>query len=235
MTTVRAATPGELRVILCLKFKSGAPFTEVAELKRSLIEREQIVHSVEVSGSYDFMAEAECGDLAAYQALLDDFAAGFGHLVKRYEASFICRRYIRESDHPSNYLWVPNGSGMQRLEHRLIDKVAADGDYVKIHSGTATWLLHATMKKLVDQLDSARFLQINRSLIVRIDFIDRLAHDYRRWTVRLLDGTEYSVAKSRSSHVVSAIRVDSSNGTAESPAAGPTNEISALVTEKLMH
>lgn len=235
MNTPRAAVPGALRVILCLKFHGGAPFNEVAELKRSLIAHDKIRHSFEVSGSYDFMAEAECADLAAYQSLLDEFASRFGQLIERYEANFICRRYERETENSSPHLWIPNGTGMQRVDHHRIDKITAEGDYVQIHSGSAAWLLHATMKSLVGQLDPQRFLQINRSLIVRVDFIERLAHDYRRWRVRLIDGTEYFVAKSRSSHVISVLKDDSSNGGVDSPPMHQTVEIQAPVAEKWMH
>ena len=111
MSRLRAAVPHGLRVILCLKFSHSAPFHELAEIKNALLQDENVLHSVEVSGSYDFMAEMQLADLADYQAMLDGFSARFGHLIEHYEASFICRRFVRESDGPSAHFWVPSGSG----------------------------------------------------------------------------------------------------------------------------
>lgn len=209
MTTVRTAPPGGLRVILCLKFRPQAPLKEVAACKRALIENERVIHSVEVSGSFDFMIEADLSDLANYQTLLDELTADWGHLLHQYEASFVCRRYVREQDAPARHLWVPTASGLQRLAHHAIDKITAEGDYVRVHSGASSWLLHTTMKRVAEQLDPDKFLQIHRSLIVRCEFVDRLRHDYRRWTVRFVDGSEHPIAKSRSPGIVARLKLDS--------------------------
>ena len=216
MTRVRATTPGRLRVILCVKFHQQARFAKVKEFKRVLISDERVLHSVDVSGSFDFMVEAEHQDLVGYQDMIDDLAARFGDLIEHYEASFICRRYLRGEARESRHLWVPAASGLQRLEHAQIDKVTAEGDYVRVHSGTSSWLLHMTLGKLVEELGSERFLQLSRSVVVRADSIERLMHDYRRWTARLTDGTEHRIAKSRSSYVLARLRIDSS-GARKSP------------------
>ena len=210
MSRLIAAVPGGLRVILCLKFANSAPFNAVAQLKRALIDDERVVHSVDVSGSYDFMAEVQLSDLTAYQAMLDHFAAEYGHLIEHYEASFICRRYVRERDRPSAHFWVPTAFGLQRVEHDRINMVTAEGDYVRVHVDSGSWLVHATMKSTLGRLDSHRFVRINRSTIVRIDFIERLIHYYRRWVVRLFDQSEHSIAKSRTARVLAELRADSS-------------------------
>lgn len=209
MTTVRTAPPGGLRVILCLKFNPHAAFKDVAACKRALIGNERVLHSVEVSGSFDFMFEADPGDLATYQTMLDDVAANWGHLLHQYEACFVCRRYVRAPDDAGRDLWLPTSSGVQRVAHGSIDKITAEGDYVRVHSGAQSWLLHSTMKRIADQFDPGRFFQIHRSLIVRADFVDRFRHHRRRWTVRLVDGSEHPVAKSRSASVVARLKVDS--------------------------
>lgn len=232
MTTVRATSPLGLRVILCLKFAHGAPFAEIAELKRSLIQDERILHSIEVSGSFDFMAEAEHSSLAAYQVMLDEFAAHFGHLVEHYEASFVCRRYVREREAKSGWFWVPSAGGMQRIEHDHVDKVTAEGDYVRLHSGSASWLVHDTMKNILQQLPPEQFLRLSRSLIVRTGFIDRLTHHFRRWNVRLVDGSEHPIAKSRSSHVIASLKAHSSIPTKASTSRSASTEKSARVVEK---
>lgn len=235
MTTVRATSPRALRVILCLKFAHDAPFSEVAELKRALIENECILHSVEVSGSFDFMAEAEHSSLDSYQTMLDHFAAHFGHLVDHYEASFVCRRYLREEESAVRHFWVPTTAGMQRIEHSHIDKITAEGDYVRLHSGAASWLVHDTMKNILGQLDTDEFLRLSRSVIVRADFIDRLTHDYRRWNVRLFDGSAHPIAKSRSSRVIASLKTRSSMQNGDLPHLPKPTDESVRVMENLMH
>lgn len=209
MTRVRAAEPGGLRVILCLKFARQAGFSKVAECKRVLIADERVLHSVDVSGSFDFMVEAEHTELASYQKMLDDLGVRFGDLIEYIEASFICRRYLREEERDSPHLWVPAPSGLQRLEHAQIDKVTAEGDYVRVHSNAASWLLHTTMGKTFEQLGSEHFLQFSRSLIVRADFVDRLTHHNRRWAALLNDGSRQRIAQSRSSRVISHLKTKS--------------------------
>jgi DNA-binding LytR/AlgR family response regulator len=209
VTNVRTAPAGGLRVILCFKFASRAPFEEVTKLRRSLVDSERVLHAADVSGGFDFMAEIECDDLGVYQSLLDTLAARFGPLIDHYEASFVCRRYVRERASKPNGLWIPTATGMQRIARDRIDKVTAEGDYVRIHSGDHDWLVHTTMTRLTEQLSSSRFLRLNRSLIARCEFIDRLRHDRHSWTVRLIDGSEHRIAKSRSKSVLAALKADS--------------------------
>lgn len=236
MTCVRAASPGGLRVILCFKFNQRASFKELADFKRSLISKEQVLHSVEVSGSFDFMVEAEQRDLTIYQSLLDELIKLYGHLIDHYEASFVCRRYLRDNESSlQRQLWVPTASGLRRIKHDQIDKITAEGDYVRLYSGSASWLLHTTMKSISEKLDSALFLQLNRSLIVRADCIDRLIHHHRRWTARLLDGSEHNVAKSRSSAVVGRLKSDSSNTHTSLSESDQITELETKATENLVH
>lgn len=235
MTRVRTTAPGGLRVILCLRFHQKAPFSKVAEFKRTLISDERVLHSVDVSGSFDFMLESEHPNLAGYQEMIDDLSGRFGDLIDHYEANFICRRYLREEDGEPGHLWIPAASGLQRLEHARIDKITAEGDYVRVHSGRASWLLHTTMGKIFEELGSERFLQLSRSLIVRTDFIDRLMHDYRRWTARLVDGSEHKIAKSRSASVIGRLKTESSPGKAGSATTRTPTESESKATEKAVH
>lgn len=210
MTTVKAAPPDGIRVLACLSFAPRAPFDQVAALKNEIIACEHVLHSVEVAGAFDLMFEIRCQDLEAYQAMLDDFAGRYRHLVERYEANFVCRRFIQKNEPKPRWFWVPCPSGKQRIDHILIDKITAEGDYVRLHSGSNTWLLHSTMKKVFEQLDPDRFLQISRSLIVRTDFISHLLHDSRSWQIRLSDGSEHRVSQSHCSEVISAVKMESS-------------------------
>ena len=71
-----------------------------------------------------------------------------------------------------------------------IDRLEADRNYVRLHSGGVTFTLRANIGALGDRLDPEKFLRINRSEIVRLDAVKELQPwfhgDYR---VVMHDGT----------------------------------------------
>src|SRR5262249_29475574 len=58
-----------------------------------------------------------------------------------------------------------------------IDWIEADRNYVRLHVGDATHALRQTVDALERELDPAAFVRVNRSTIVRIDFIAEM----RKW------------------------------------------------------
>jgi two-component system LytT family response regulator len=80
----------------------------------------------------------------------------------------------------------------------LIDYITASGPYAELHIGDRTFAIREKMQTLEEKLDPSVFFRIHRSAIVRLDRIDTLLHaaggDY---AVRLKDGTELSVSRSR--------------------------------------
>lgn len=79
-----------------------------------------------------------------------------------------------------------------------IDYITASGPYAELHIGDRVFAVREKMQTLEEQLDPNVFFRIHRSAIVRLDRIDALLHaaggDY---AVRLKDGTELSVSRSR--------------------------------------
>ena len=195
MTYVQSVDCGELRIVLCLEFDSHATPREVSALKTALIESPNTIHSVECTGSFDFLMEIAAPNLGWFNGWLKGLAEPLATLVSRVETSFICRRFIRRPK-DDRALWIPCGDGRKRLESSRIDKIVAEGDYARVHSGQDSWLIHVTMHALLEKLSSKRFIQLHRSIIVRRDFIERLVHEGRHWIVRLRDGTLERVAKS---------------------------------------
>jgi DNA-binding LytR/AlgR family response regulator len=94
--------------------------------------------------------------------------------------------------------------------------------------------VHTTLKKLCGELPAKRFLRLNRSLVVRSDFIERLLHDQRHWLVRLVDGSTYRIAKSRSAAIVASLKADSSLNDHPSPNKAELSDYPPPVPEKLM-
>jgi len=203
MSNVHEVVGNDLRVIMCLAFDHRAPCDEVTAFKKCIVDCPQVLHSIELSGTFDFMLEVSLPNMAAYQAELAARAAPLAKLVSRYEASFVCKRFVR-NDREERAIWVPCHEGVQRLDCALIDKVLAEGDYVQVCSGKNRWLVHSTMKALAAKLDPGGFVRIHRSALVRCDFVERLLHHGNVWIARLHDGSEHQIAKS---HVAATLKV----------------------------
>jgi hypothetical protein len=210
MTLVEAAPSDDMRVILCLTFDRRAASDEVSKFRQRLIDCPCVFHSVEATGAFDFMVEAGLADFVAYHDLLDTFADEFSTLVERLEASFVCRRFMRVCDR-DDAIWVPCRDGRRRIACSSIDRVCAEGDYVRLHCGDQSWLLHDTMHHMRDVLDPTSFITIHRSTIVNIGFIRELLHRGHYWVLVLDNGKEQRIAKSHLSEVLAALRTDSSN------------------------
>ncbi|MEO7689265.1 MAG: LytTR family DNA-binding domain-containing protein [Sphingomonas sp.] len=73
--------------------------------------------------------------------------------------------------------WVPHRSEVIRIASRDIDRIEAERDYMRLHLGKRSFMLHQTISALEQRLDPAVFIRLHRSAIVRRDFIARLRHD----------------------------------------------------------
>jgi DNA-binding LytR/AlgR family response regulator len=197
-----ARDAADLRVIVCVAFKRSAPPDQVSALKKAVIACPSTLHAIEVTGTFDFMMELAVPDIATFNERLNVVAPSVASLVERYEVNFVSNRLIRKNG-GEQAIWVPCVDGMQRLDCAAIDKVAAEGDYMRVHSDGHSWLVHSTMRSLVQRIASDDVIQLHRSMAVRAGFIDRLVHDGGRWFARLHDGTRERVAKS---HVVETLK-----------------------------
>lgn len=205
---VNTVTHDDLRVIVCIAFDHRAAPQEIAACKAAVVNCPSVLHSVELTGTYDFMFEAVVEDMAAYQAQLRLCAGAVSKFASRYEASFVCKRFIR-ADAADSCIWVPSDDGLMRLDCSVIDKVTAQGDYMLVHSSGRSWMLHATMQDIGDKLGSDDFVRVHRSTILRIGFIERLRHEGRIWTARLNDGSIERISSSCVVDVLAKLRTKS--------------------------
>ena len=219
-----------LRVIMCLKFDRRAAPQEIAAAKAAIIACPSVLHSVELSGTFDFMFEAEVPDMAAYNAQLSFCAEPMARLVSRYEANFVCKRFVRR-DRPDHAIWVPHNGGMKRIDCTALDKVSAEGDYMRVHSASKSWMIHSTMAALSDRLGCDDFIQLHRSIIVRRGFIDELVHGGRNWTAVLNDGTKERIAKRNVPAILQMLRISSTNDAGTRSKRGKPIEGMAQVNE----
>ena len=105
----------------------------------------------------------------------------------------------REPTPASPYLeefWASDLSGLVRIASRDIDRVSAERDYMRLHVGRRSWLIHHSMNALEEGLDPELFVRLHRSAIVRKDFIAGFTRNPSgRWIARLADGEEQPVGR----------------------------------------
>jgi two-component system response regulator AlgR len=106
---------------------------------------------------------------------------------------------------------------LQRVDCAIIDMVQAEGDYMRVHSGSQSWLLHATLRGVFRKLTPGEFVCVHRSLIVRCAYIERMLHEGRRWVACLQSGEQKKVARSHVRDVLQALGIDSANVRQASP------------------
>lgn len=98
--------------------------------------------------------------------------------------------------------WASDLSGLVRIAARDIDRVSAERDYMRLHVGRRSWLIHHSMAALEEGLDPALFVRLHRSAIVRKDFITGFSRNPSgRWIARLADDTEQPVGRLYSDRV----------------------------------
>lgn len=92
--------------------------------------------------------------------------------------------------------WASDRSGLVRIAARDVDRVSAERDYMRLHVGARSWLIHHSMAALEERLDPQLFVRLHRSAIVRRDFISGFSRNPSgRWIARLSDGSEQPVGR----------------------------------------
>lgn len=142
-------------------------------------------------------------DVAAVDYLVKPFDdERFAQALRRARKSVAAEEVTREADPPkSQYLEriaVETRGQIRVVPVSRVDYITASGPYAELHVGEKTFAIREKMQTLEERLDPDVFFRIHRSAIVRLDRIDTLLHaaggDY---AVRLKDGTELSVSRSR--------------------------------------
>jgi two-component system response regulator AlgR len=120
---------------------------------------------------------------------------------------YLERRETRGPAQPSTSphlqeFWASDLTGLVRIASRDIDRVSAERDYMRLHVGRRSWLIHHSMAALEEGLDPELFVRLHRSAIVRRDYITGFTRNPSgRWIARLADGTEQPVGRLYSDRV----------------------------------
>jgi len=116
------------------------------------------------------------------------------HLKHRHE-----QEAARDSADVSPFLdefWASDRTGLVRIASRDIDRITAERDYMRLHVGARSWLIHHSMAALEERLDPQMFVRLHRSAIVRREFIAGFSRNPSgRWIARLADQSEQPVGR----------------------------------------
>ena len=89
----------------------------------------------------------------------------------------------------SQEFWVPHRAELIRILARDIDLIEAERDYMRLHLGQRSYLLHQTIGELERRLDPTAFIRLHRSTIVRRERITGFKRDGEgAWLAELADG-----------------------------------------------
>jgi two-component system response regulator AlgR len=92
--------------------------------------------------------------------------------------------------------WVQHRAEMVRIDAATVDLIEAERDYMRLHVGERSWLIHQTIKELEARLDPATFLRIHRSKMVRRAGICALRHNGDgAWSVDLGPGGIHRIGR----------------------------------------
>jgi two-component system LytT family response regulator len=96
---------------------------------------------------------------------------------------------------PADRYPVRDGGKVTLVRHADIDWVGAEGDYVRLHAGSKSWLARDTMTSVEKRL-GRRFLRIHRSTLVNIDrIVEVRPFGNGDGTIVLRDGTELRLSR----------------------------------------
>ena len=207
----------ELTVIVCMAFDHRASTDGLRSFKSCIFQCPFVETAMEVSGTFDMIVQARLSSLEHYTEEMERLSPQLREFTTRLEANFVGRKLDRRHSN-GRALWLPVPNGRRRVSANLVDKIVAHGDYMKIHVGDWSCMVHDTIKRLCEEeLDSEQFIQLHRSVVVRCDFIERLLHQNRRWIAKLRDGTQQRVAKSHVADVLRLMGSDSATNGADLP------------------
>jgi two-component system LytT family response regulator len=109
------------------------------------------------------------------------------------------RRALGDDGAPLSRLLVRDRGRIVPLLAREIERLEAEDDCVAIVARGRRYLVEATLGDVAARLDPERFVQLHRSHVVNLDFVQQLTpYDGARLQVEMRDGTHLLASRARS-------------------------------------
>ena len=105
-------------------------------------------------------------------------------------------RHLEGAGRRLERLAVQHGEATRVLRVREIAWLEAEANYVRLHTNDGAFLVRSSLQRLEARLDPRQFVRIQRSIIVNVDRVSRLAPRGRGdLTVTLADGTDLPLSR----------------------------------------
>jgi two-component system response regulator AlgR len=211
-TLVGTASDGESAISMAEALTPDVLLLDIAMPGLDGIDVARSLASQDPSPAVVFVTAFDQFAVAAFEVAAVDY------LMKPVEPERLQRALDRAQDYiehrrapsakpgePSKWIdefWASDLSGLVRIAAKDIDRVSAERDYMRLHVGRRSWLIHHSMTALEEGLDPSLFVRLHRSAIVRKDFITGFTRNPSgRWIARLADGSEQPVGRLYSDRV----------------------------------
>ncbi len=116
---------------------------------------------------------------------------------KAAELSSLLERYMAYEAKGSPYissLEVDDENRTQEIDLQHVVAIAADGNHLRVYTGSQTFKIRDTMTGISARLDPSRFARVHRSFIVNVSHVlDMVAGEGAAAVLRLSDGMEVPV------------------------------------------
>lgn len=209
---VGTASDGESAVVLARELSPDLLLLDIAMPGLDGVEVARALADQDPSPAVVFVTAFDQFAVAAFEVAAVDYLMKPVDPTRLQRALERARNYIeyrrvqpREQKRPRQWLeefWASDLTGLVRISASDVDRVSAERDYMRLHVGRRSWLIHDSMAALEEGLDPELFVRLHRSAIVRKDFITGFTRNPSgRWTARLADGTEQPVGRLYSDRV----------------------------------
>jgi len=188
---------GKHAITRCAEVRPDACFTDIAmpecdglAVARALRDAAPGVRVVFVSAHPHFAIEA-------YGADVVDFVLKPIRRARLADAVDRVRRVLGGSDSDDRILVTENGT-VHVVPVRDIEWVQADGYNLWLHTATRAWLIRERMHRMEARLQSAGFLRVHRSALVRLKAIQSIEFpEHTEPSALLHSGTRVKLARDR--------------------------------------
>ena len=210
---VGTANDGDSAVRMANALKPDVLLLDIAMPGLDGIEVARAIASPQNSPAVVFVTAFDSFAVAAFEVAAVDYLMKPVDPLRLERALGRAREYVRQRrEEPgraptktSEWLdefWASDLTGLVRIAARDVDRVSAERDYMRLHVGRRSWLIHHSMAALEEGLDPELFVRLHRSAIVRRDFISGFTRNPSgRWIARLADGGEQPVGRLYSDRV----------------------------------
>lgn len=209
---VGIASDGESAIVLAEELSPDLLLLDIAMPGLDGIEVARALAAQAPSPAVVFVTAFDQFAVAAFEVAAVDYLMKPVDPLRLRRALDRAREYIDyRSDRPPaqkephrwlEEFWASDLTGLVRIAASDVDRVSAERDYMRLHVGRRSWLIHHSMSALEEGLDPELFVRLHRSAIVRKDFISGFNRNPSgRWVARLADGTEQPVGRLYSDRV----------------------------------